>query len=80
VLFTLNFSEPVTDFDLSKLSITTGEPAPAFDPVEASRQLVDDFIPAGQRARLFDLDGLLVADSYAVSEAIPGQPLPPALR
>jgi len=64
---------------LSKLSITTGEPAPAFDPLEASRQLVDDFIPAGQRARLFDLDGLLVADSYAVSEAIPGQPLPPAL-
>ena len=63
---------------LSKLSITTGEPSPAFDPVEASRQLVDDFIPAGQRARLFDLDGLLVADSYAVSEAIPGQPLPPA--
>jgi two-component system, OmpR family, sensor histidine kinase ChvG len=64
---------------LSKLSITTGEPTPGFDPVEASRQLVDNFIPAGQRARLFDLDGLLVADSYAVSEVIPGQPLPPAL-
>ena len=63
---------------LSKLSITTGEPTPAFDPVEASRQLVDDFIPEGQRARLFDLDGLLVADSYAVSEEISGQPLPPA--
>jgi len=63
---------------LSKLSITTGEPTPAFDPVEASRQLVDDFIPEGQRARLFDLDGLLVADSYAVSEDISGRPLPPA--
>ena len=63
---------------LSKLSITTGEPTPAFDPVEASRQLVDDFIPEGQRARLFDLDGLLVADSFAVSEEISGQPLPPA--
>lgn len=63
---------------LSKLSITTGEPAPAFDPVEASRQLVDDFIPEGQRARLFDLDGLLVADSFAVTENIPGRPLPPA--
>ena len=63
---------------LSKLSITTGEPTPAFDPVEASRQLVDDFIPEGQRARLFDLDGLLVADSYAVTETIPGRPLPPA--
>ena len=63
---------------LSKLSITTGEPTPAFDQVEASRQLVDDFIPEGQRARLFDLDGLLVADSYAVSEQIAGQPLAPA--
>ncbi len=63
---------------LSKLSITTGEPTPAFDPVEASRQLVDDFIPEGQRARLFDLDGLLVADSFAVTENIPGRPLPPA--
>lgn len=64
---------------LSKLSITTGEPTPAFDPVEASRQLVDDFIPEGQRARLFDLDGIPVADSYMVTESIPGRPLPPAL-
>jgi two-component system sensor histidine kinase ChvG len=63
---------------LSKLSITTGEPTPAFDPVEASRQLVDNFIPEGQRARLFDLDGVPIADSYAVTEAIPGRPLPPA--
>ncbi|HZV84436.1 MAG TPA: ATP-binding protein [Brevundimonas sp.] len=64
---------------LSKLSITTGEPIPGFDPVEASRQLVDDFIPEGQRARLFDLDGIPVADSYTVTESISGAPLPPAL-
>ena len=38
----------------------------------------DNFIPTGQRARLFDIDGLLVADSYAVTEVNPGQPLPPA--
>ncbi|MBU1540310.1 MAG: sensor N-terminal transmembrane domain-containing protein [Alphaproteobacteria bacterium] len=63
---------------LSKLSITTGEPTPAFDPVEASRQLVDNFIPEGQRARLFDLDGVPIADSYLVTEAIPGRALPPA--
>jgi two-component system sensor histidine kinase ChvG len=63
---------------LSRNGATTGEPTPAFDPVEASRQLVDTFIPNGQRARLFDIDGLPVADSYSVTEAIPGQALPPA--
>ncbi|MFJ6025753.1 ATP-binding protein [Brevundimonas sp. NPDC092305] len=63
---------------LSQQGITTGEPTPGFDPVKASQQLVDTFIPVGQRARLFDIDGLPVADSYAVSERIPGEPLPPA--
>ena len=63
---------------LSRQGVTTGEPFPAFDAVEASRQLVDTFIPNGQRARLYDLDGLPVADSYAVTESIPGQFLPDA--
>ncbi len=63
---------------LSRQGVTTGEPFPAFDAVEASRQLVDTFIPNGQRARLYDLDGLPVADSYAVTESIPGGPLPNA--
>ncbi|MDQ3125450.1 MAG: sensor N-terminal transmembrane domain-containing protein [Pseudomonadota bacterium] len=59
--------------------ITQGDPQPALDPFKAAELLVDNFIPEGQRARLFDIDGLLVADSYAVTEVIPGQPLPPAL-
>ena len=63
---------------LSRQGVTTGDPFPAFDAVEASRQLVDTFIPNGQRARLYDLDGLPVADSYAVTESIPGQSLPGA--
>ena len=63
---------------LSRQGVTTGEPTPAFDAVEASRQLVDTFIPNGQRARLYDLDGLPVADSYLVTESIPGSALPDA--
>ena len=41
--------------------------------------LRDNFIPTGQRARLYDQDGLLIADSFQVSEEISGGPLPPAL-
>lgn len=63
---------------LSRQGVTRGEPTPAFDAVEASRQLVDTFIPNGQRARLYDLDGLPVADSYLVTESIPGSALPDA--
>ena len=61
-----------------RLGVTTGDPTPSLDPIEASRWLRDNFILPGQRARLFDIDGLLVADSYAVTETIPGRPLPPA--
>jgi two-component system sensor histidine kinase ChvG len=64
---------------LGQLGITEGEPTPALDPIEASRWLRDNFIPTGQRARLYDSDGLLVSDSYAVSDKIPGEPLPQAL-
>ena len=62
-----------------QIGVTRGEPTPYLDPIEASRWLRDNFIPEGQRARLFDVDGILVADSYTVTEAIPGEPLPPAL-
>ena len=62
-----------------QIGVTRGEPTPALDPIEASRWLRDNFIPEGQRARLFDVDGIVVADSYMVTEAIPGEPLPPAL-
>ncbi|CAN5193457.1 ATP-binding protein [soil metagenome] len=72
------------------VGVTRGEPTPYLDPIEAARWLTDRFVPAGQRARLFDVDGLAVADSvpglaiqpiadsYLVTEAIPGGPLPPA--
>lgn len=63
---------------LGELGITRGEPYPALDPGAAGLWLRDNFIPEGQRARLYDQDGLLVSDSFAVTDAIPGEPLPPA--
>ena len=64
---------------LGELGITTGVPTPALDEYETARWLRDNFVPVGQRARVFDRDGLPVADSYMVTEAIPGAPLDPAL-
>lgn len=61
-----------------EIGVTRGVPTPYLDGPEASQWLRDNFIPEGQRARLFDVDGILVADSYEVTEAIPGEPLPPA--
>ena len=62
-----------------QIGVTRGEPNPSLDGIEAGRWLRDNFIPAGQRALLFDIDGKqLLADSYAVTDRIPGQPLPPA--
>lgn len=63
---------------LGELEATRGVPYPELDTVAASPWLRDTFIPEGQRARLFNIDGLMVADSYEVSERIPGGPLPPA--
>ena len=62
-----------------QIGVTRGEPTPELNYIEASRWLRDNFIPEGQRARLFDVDGIQVADSYEVTEAISGEPLPPAL-
>lgn len=58
---------------------TSGDPYPTLDPLAASLAVRDVFIPPGQRARIFDADGVLIADSYEVSERIEGEPLPPAL-
>lgn len=63
---------------LGELGITTGVPTPALDEYETAKWLRDNFVPIGQRARVFDRDGLPVADSYMVTEAIPGEPLGPA--
>lgn len=62
---------------LGELEITQGEPRPALDVIEVPRWLRDTFIPAGQRASVHDADGLFVADSFQVSDEIPGRPLPP---
>ncbi len=63
---------------LSSEQYTIGEPYPSLNPVEAPRVLLDKYVPAGQRARIHDVDGFLVADSYDVSDTISGEPLPPA--
>ena len=63
---------------LGELGITQGDPYPMLDDRAAALWLRDNFIPAGQRARLFDMDGIEVSDSYRVSDTIPGAPLPPA--
>ena len=81
---------------LADKEYTVGVPTPRFNIEKSPLLLRDVFIPEGQRARLYDADGVLAADSagaisggaadllrpfadsYAVTEAIPGQPLPPA--
>jgi len=60
---------------LREEGVTRGEPTPELDPVRASIWLTDRFIPAGQRVRLYDINGQLLVDSYSVTEAIGGQPL-----
>lgn len=64
---------------LGELGITQGEPTPYLDALSASQWLRDNFIPPGQRVRLYDQNGLLIIDSYVVTEQIPGEPLEPAL-
>lgn len=63
---------------LGEAGATRGEPAPALNPTDAGLLLRDNFIPTGQRARLYDQDGLLIADSFQVSEEISGSALPAA--
>ena len=57
---------------------TVGDPAPALQAAEASDFLQILFIPRGQRARLFNADGQLIADSYAVADRVESAVLPPA--
>jgi two-component system sensor histidine kinase ChvG len=57
---------------------TRGEPAPALDSEPAQLALQKTFVPEGQRARLYDIDGNLMADSYLVSDAVEMSSLPPA--
>jgi two-component system sensor histidine kinase ChvG len=59
---------------------TVGDPAPALKAEQASDFLQLLFIPRGQRARLFDANGKLVADSYVVADRVESKVLPPARK
>ena len=63
---------------LGELGISRGVPTPELDVGQAANWLRDNFVPNGQRVRLYDINGLPVIDSYEVTENIPGQALPPA--
>lgn len=58
---------------------TEGEPEPLLEQDNAQAVLAR-FIPSGERARLFDANGKLISDSYAVSDAIEVGTLPPARK
>lgn len=63
---------------LSDEDYTRGEPVPELNRDQAAKVLIDRFVPEGQRARIFDRDGVLLVDSFDVSDTIEGEPLPPA--
>lgn len=63
---------------LSDEDYTRGEPVPELNRDPTAKLLIDRFVPQGQRARIFDRDGVLLVDSFDVSDTIEGQPLPPA--
>jgi two-component system sensor histidine kinase ChvG len=57
---------------------TTGEPQPAMDPSSAAQILQLLSNPKAQRARLFDAQGHLIADSDLVADRVEWKVLPPA--
>lgn len=57
---------------------TVGEPTPALDAEYASRVLQMIANPKAQRARLFDANGKLIADSDWVADRVEWRQLPPA--
>jgi len=59
---------------------TVGEPNPALEPDIASGVLQGLFIPHSQRARLYDVEGRLLADSFLVADHVEIKPLPPPRR
>jgi two-component system sensor histidine kinase ChvG len=59
---------------------TQGDPEPTLNAQRAGELLQLLFIPRSQRARLFDRNGQLVADSYLVGDRVEWRPLPPAHR
>jgi len=57
---------------------TVGEPVPALDAARASEILRLLANPGVQRARLFDAQGQLIADSDWIADRVEQKPLPPA--
>ena len=57
---------------------TVGEPTPALEADRASEILQLLFVPRSQRARLFDAEGRLLADSFVISDRVEWKVLPPA--
>ncbi len=58
----------------------TGDgPTAQLDPL-AANFVLSQFVPPGQRARLFDAQGRLISDSYVVSENVDIHDLPPARK
>ncbi|MFN3574559.1 MAG: stimulus-sensing domain-containing protein [Phenylobacterium sp.] len=57
---------------------TVGEPEPMMDAAYASEILQLLSNPRSQRARLFDAEGRLVADSYWIADRVEWRTLPPA--
>ena len=59
---------------------TTGDPAPSLNADRAREVLQLLFIPRSQRARVFDAQGDLIADSYVIADRVEVRPLPPVRR
>jgi len=59
---------------------TVGEPEPALNPYYASDIFQALFIPRSQRARLFDAECKVLADSFVVADRVEWKVLPPARK
>lgn len=62
--------------EIIAVAATAGDPEPYLEPQYAVLVL-GRFIPAEQRARLFDAHGQVITDSYTVSETVDVRALPP---
>jgi two-component system sensor histidine kinase ChvG len=62
------------------LGATRGEPVPEIESGPAAELLLAARIPRSQRARLFDAQGALIADSELIADRVDALPLRPARR
>jgi two-component system sensor histidine kinase ChvG len=58
----------------------SGDPEPALDAERARETLQLLFVQGSQRARVFDNQGQLIADSYVLNDRIEARPLPPIAK